>query len=229
MILVNDKKTTSAYQCPWTKKVFDTKASYVEHLRRLRADRLLTIRYSTRDKMFNELINQYSFEKIIEWIETHPEFVFDTMFPNGVPNYPTCNISYEDRNKFWIKITHLRLTYRDKINNTHCCPRDGVTCWDSVESSDGRPRGYPGWTGRIEFYTSHKISKYSIAMARLGIHTSTGGVAVGLVGDNRYRYDVKLFESDWPGLTKLRFLAELKEDRNMLSIDYGRPFISFPV
>jgi hypothetical protein len=183
----------------------------------LREDRIhRAIRTRIQHKIFEELINQSSFEKIIEWIETHPEFFFDRIIHNG-------RVGWRDRrehlrDKFWIKITYLDVSWSETVSNSHSCPRGGVTCWSSHEAKDGRPRGYPGWGGRIEFQLSHDLGFGSDVFRNVGIHTGTGGG----INDNRYGYDVKFFASDWPGLEKNRIFEILKNERPA-SFRYGEP------
>ena len=192
VIPVADAKVVTAFRCPWTDKIFSTKKSYVAHLRVLREDRMhRNIRNRIKQKMFDELTNQDSFDKIIEWIETHPEFFFDRMIHDG-------RVGWRDRrehlrDKFWIKITLLDVFWNDSISNSHSCPRGGVCNWGR---DDSKPAGYPGWGGRIEFQLSHDLGFGSDIFRNIGIHTGSGGGT----SDNRYGYDVKFFASDWPAL-----------------------------
>jgi hypothetical protein len=217
LIPVEDAKITNAFQCPWTKQVYATKNAYVKHLRELREDRIhRAIRARIQHKIFDELINQPSFEKVIEWIETHPEFFFDRMVQNGRAGWRDRREHLRD--KFWIKITYLDVSWSDSVSNSHSCPRGGVTCWSSREAVDGRPRGYPGWGGRIEFQLSHDLGFGSDVFRNVGIHTGTGGGT----SDNRYGYDVKFFASDWPELEKSILFHILKNERPT-SFRYGEP------
>ena len=208
IIPVDDAKVATAFKCPWTNKIFSTKKSYVTHLKVLREDRIhRAIRDRTKNKMFEELINQDSFEKIIQWIETHPEFFFDRIVHNG-------RVGWRDRrehlrDKFWIKMTYLDVSWSETVSNSHSCPRGGVTCWSSHEAKDGRPRGYPSWVGRIVFQLSHDLGFGSDIFRNIGIHTGTGGG----ISENRYGYDVKFFASDWPGLEKSVLFDILKNGR----------------
>ena len=192
VIPVADAKVVTAFRCPWTDKIFSTKKSYVAHLRVLREDRMhRNIRNRIKQKMFDELTNQDSFDKIIEWIETHPEFFFDRMIHDG-------RVGWRDRrehlrDKFWIKITLLDVFWNDSISNSHSCPRGGVCNWGR---DDSKPAGYPGWGGRIEFQLSHDLGFGSDVFRNVGIHTGSGGGT----SDHRYGYDVKFFASDWPAL-----------------------------
>jgi uncharacterized C2H2 Zn-finger protein len=212
IIPVDEAKVATAFKCPWTDKVFGTKPAYIKHLKNVRKNIIHSnIRKKILDNLFNDLINQDSFEKIIEWIENHPEFVFDK-----AADYRK---SPRLRDKFWIKITYLDLQWNTCVSNSHSCPRGGVTCWSSHEAKDGRPRGYPGWQGRIEFQLSGDIGFGSDVMRPLGIHTGTGGG----INENRYGYDVKFFASDWPGLEKLVMLATLKGEWIPNAFRYGEP------
>lgn len=211
IIPVDDAKIATAFKCPWTGEVFGTKKGYVSHLRVLREDRIHTnIRKKIRNKIFEELINQSSFEKIIEWIETHPEFLFDGIIQSGRDRWGDRRGHLRD--KFWIKITYLDVRWADTVSNSHSSPRGGTTNWggrDTLKDGSPAPRGYAGWSGRIEFQLSHDLGFGSDAMQPLGIHTGTGGGTSG----NRYGYDVKFFASDWPGLEKTRLFEIIKNEQ----------------
>lgn len=218
IIPVDNAKVATAFRCPWTDKVFGNKKSYVKHLRELRKDRIhRAIRARIQSKIFDEFINQDSFENLIEWIETHPEFFFDRVIQKGRAGWRDRREHLRD--KFWIKITYLDVHWSDSVSNSHSCPRGGVTCWSSREAEDGRPRGYPGWTGRIEFQLSHGYESGfgSDTFRDTGIHTGTGG---GISG-NRYGYDVKFFASDWPALVTSMAVEQLGGVTGIRSFRHG--------
>lgn len=197
IIAVDSARVVTAFECPWTSKIFSTKKSYADHLKAVRETRIhRAIRARNRHKTFEELISQPSFEKIIEWIESHPGFFFDRAV-----QYRGRNNHQHLREKFGIKITYLNVNWLECVSNSHSCPRSGVTNWGGQERlKDGTsaPRGYAGWNGRIEFQLSHDVGFGSDVFRDVGVHTGTGGGS----GDNRYGYDVKFFASDWPGLEK---------------------------
>jgi len=216
IIPIDDAKLGTAYRCPWTGKVFSAKKSYVSHLKVLRENRMHSaIRARIRQRVFEDLISQGDFNRIIQWVETHPEFFFDRAVGSRLNAKKYIE---EVRDKFWIKITYLDVRWNDSVSNSHNCPRGGVTCWSSREAEDGRPRGYPGWHGKIEFQLSHDLGFGSDVFRGLGIHTGTGGGT----SDNRYGYDVKFFQSDWPGLEKFRMVSMLRDDSSS-EFKYGKP------
>ena len=214
IIPVDDAKVATAFKCPWTGEVFGTKKGYVSHLKVLREDRIhRNIRARIRNKVFEELTNQPSFEKIIEWIETHPEFFFDRMVQNGRTGWRDRREHL--REKFWIKMTYLDVHWAEYVSNSHSCPRGGISNWHRVKN---KPIGYPGWQGRIEFQLSHDLGFGSDIFRDIGIHTGSGGGT----SDNRYGYDVKFFASDWPELEKSVLFDILKNDRPA-SFRHGEP------
>ena len=219
IIPVEGAKIVTAFRCPWTSKIFANKKSYVKHLRELRTDRIhRNIRARIRNKIFEELINQDSFEKVIEWIETHPEIFFDRAIERG-------RVGWSDRRehlreKFWIKITFLDVGWSDSVSNSHSCPRGGVTCWSSQEARDGRPRGYPGWHGRVDWLVewpreldsiylgSDLFSRGTFRSGRQRAHTGSGGGGGGHMNREfntwcqRPGYSFSIFASDWPGMAR---------------------------
>jgi uncharacterized C2H2 Zn-finger protein len=205
IIPVDDAKIATAFRCPWTGEVFGTKKGYVNHLRILREDRIhRQIRDNIRDRIFQELINQPSFEKIVDWIETHPEFLFDGVIQNGRDRWGERREHL--REKFWVKITYLDVRWNDNVSNSHSCPRNGLTNWGREKD---KPTGYPGWEGRIEFQVSHNfVLSTSDMFKQIGVNTGGGGSGDG----TRYGYEVKFFASDWLGLEKKRLFEIIKGD-----------------
>lgn len=216
LVPVKDVKIVNAYQCPWTKRIFGTKASYVNYLVKLRADRTFKrIRNRRQNALFEEFIMQPDLESIVKWIELHPEFFFDRMIAHGRAGWGNRRAKFRD--DFWIKIHSIELTYSHLLSNSHSCPRGGVTCWSSWESKDGRPRGYPGWGGHIKFQLSHDISGSDVFNTRIGINTGTGGGR----GGNIYEYDLKMFADDWPGMKMMRFMNNEKYHNMKYQMQYA--------
>jgi hypothetical protein len=187
IVPVDKAKLSTAYRCPWTEKVYGNKADYVNHLARLREYRkLVRVTENRYNRLRNDLQNQIGFDAINDWLELHPEFLWkmrdrDEAMPNG----------------FNLKISFLKLTWTTHASNSHYSPRDGVTNYDR---SLGKPLGYPGWYGLIEFDASHPNSYVSDIAESVDIYTGTGGSTTG----KNYGYNVTFFESDWPGLEKYR-------------------------
>ncbi len=226
IIPISEAKIATAFQCPWTNKIFTAKKDYVSHLRKLRSDHIhAAIRRSIVDRQHENLRSQQSFEDLIGWIETHPEFFFDNAVGRRGDGRQDRIAAYRD--KFWIRVTYLDIQWSSSISNTHSCPRGGVTNWggrDTWPDGTTKPRGYPGWGGRIEYQLSHDLGFGSDVLRGTGIHTGTGGGT----SDNRQGYDVKFFDTDWPGIAESarnsRVLTVLSEDGGRWDrVKYGTP------
>lgn len=199
LIPVQEAKTVNAYICPWTDKIFRNKKAYLKHLASYRKVWIYPeIRKKQRDKLTNELWSLKTFDDVIDFIETHPELVFT-----------------KDKEKSWFKITYLSLTFGN-VRNSHSCPHNGVQNW--IGSSE-LPTSYPGWHGRIEFQMSPEINYSDFALAPLRIHTGTGGGR----SNNRYGFDVRFFNDDWPGLSESVTMKILADDHSPTSYKKGKP------
>lgn len=219
MIPVSQAKKAKAYQCPWTNELYSTKRSYVNHLKKLREDRMhRRARKIRHQRLGEDLWNQPSFEKIIKWIDLHPEWFLDNTKMNAWKHIKEDN---EIRDVFSIKITYLELIWKDNVSNTHSCPHNGVTNWGGRDKN--APRGYPGWTGKIEYEISHKASGFGTDfMKGSRIHVGTGGSRNGL----NYGYGVNLFADDWPELYKnhkMQVIENILHDTNINhTFKYGK-------
>lgn len=109
------------------------------------------------------------------------------------------------------------------VSNSHYCPIDGVTCWNSQEAKDGRPTGYLGWMGRVWVrYRQEFDSIGSDPFSATLTYTGTGGFG-GYSGPwdavyhhwyNKggrrglpnypepriYSWDYRFFGQDWPDI-----------------------------
>lgn len=195
LIPVEEAKTTKAYRCPFTDTIVVTKKAYVKHLNTLRQDRMWANARKRRYNMrLEDLWSQPDFKSIIDWVEINS----DLFWQNGKKRGWRIDAKRWDnmRDDFCIRITKLELGRSENISNTHYCPHNGVTNWGS---KDDAPRGYPGWQGSIDFKVSHDVpSFFRNVFEGTRIHTGSGGGS----GLGTYSYGVRLFDADWPGITK---------------------------
>lgn len=220
IIPVDEARVSTAFRCPWTKRVFGDKKSYVKHLRSVRQDRIhARIRNNLLFRKKQTLWQQPTFKDIMDWIEMNPEFIFD----NGMRNsFWARDKDKKIRDSFWMKITYLNLDWHPNCSNSHACPRGGVRNWGGRELDENgkpKPTGYPGFTGHIEFQISHDLGFGSDAIAGLGIHTGTGGGTSTRI----YGYGVTFFDADWPGLVQNRTMEILADNNAWKRVRIGAP------
>ncbi len=231
-------------------KLFEDKTKYTAHLRKLarhrNAQRKLMIAKEAKDAAWAEL---YEREQSLEdWMQMviDNQHLFWAEAAEGDP-YDWQNVGKKlGRGKNAgnlpmprvLQITH-RLQWSDSVSNSHSCPVDGVTNWGGREKlKDGSPapRGYPGWTGSIEWLVewpkefdgiylgSDLFSRGTFNSGRQRAHTGTGGGGGGHFNKEfntwcqRPRYSFSIFASDWPGM------ARYYEKRKMWSLIGGREF-----
>lgn len=203
IIPVDEAKIRTAFRCPWTKKVYGNKSDYVKHLAKVRENRMRArIRHERFMTLKQHLHDQQSFKDIIQWLEIHPEFLWQHN-PDKAAKMPE---------NFWFKITFLDVRWHDLASNSHRAPRGGVTNWGK---NLALPLGYPGWVGRIEIQTSHYCN-ISNMLDAVGVRTGSGGAS-----KNVYGYEVTFFEADWIGLEKMRAWMIL-QNRSPIIFTEGR-------
>ena len=134
-----------------------------------------------------------------------------------------------------ITVSLHSVNYRDRVSNSHRCPVGGVTNWGS---HDAKPKGYPGWTGRIEFKFRwiKKAAGYypgSALFSAVNVHTGTGGGGGHRDDpDNKgyiiqsYGYGVEIFAHDHPGLWRYhaRQLEQKRRAEAWQLLGATRPF-----
>lgn len=194
----------TAYKCPFTKKIFETRSGYRRHLLKLRVKKAET---RARRKL----------HRIAAKIRADKLAVIETALRNvrTIPELEQAFIDHfggmMEHNSQGIKGFKMvefdlsSMRYSNSVSNTHACPRNGVTNWGGRK--EGAPRGYKGFSGRIEYTVTEPETfdrpfwDISNTVKRFGVHTGTGGGrGKNADGDNRYYYDVKIFLDDFPGL-----------------------------
>jgi hypothetical protein len=137
-------------------------------------------------------------------VELNPEVIYDSL----------CGLIRDDvrkaalRDQFRVEITLLDVYHANHLSNTHSAPRGHPTNWGR---EPGKPTGYPGWGGRIEFRVlpeSCGISGSDVGRL-LRMNTGTGGG----IRSGYYGYDVQIYEEDFPGLGQQCLMAKLCDER----------------
>lgn len=192
VVPVEDSIIVIGYQCPWTKNIYQTKKSYLNHLKKLRRNIIQkNIRQKIHDKKKKELFDKSSFDDIIDWIHTNPDFLLYNI-KNLVNNYE------EIRDDFIVEITKLELSWNDCVKNTHNCPKGGLINFGQLSHI---PQGYPGWQGKIEFHVFPVINNGFDILRNMRIFPGSGsGRKNENTGNIVYNCDVKMFSDDWPNL-----------------------------
>jgi hypothetical protein len=228
-------------------KLFEDKTKYTAHLRKLarhrNAQRKLTIAEAEKDAVWAELYERE--QSLDDWCQMviDNQHLFWAEAALGDPYDWACVGKKVSRRKDAqvvpaprvLKITHS-LRWDNMVSNSHSCPVGGVQCFSSYEAKDGRPRGYPGWQGQIEWLVawpkefehmylgSDLFSRGTFRSGRQRAHTGTGGGG-GIHLNKEFNtycqrpsYSFNIFAADWPGM------ARYYEKQKMWKMIGGREF-----
>lgn len=219
----------TAYKSDADGKIFEDKSKYTAHLRKLarhrNAQRRLQIAETAKDAAWAELYErEQSLEQWFDMVIANQD-LFWAEAAAGDP-YDWKNVGKKlGRGKNAgnvpmpkvLKITHS-MRWSDSVSNSHSCPHNGVTNWGG--RVEGAPRGYPGWTGRVDWIVewpkefdgiylgSDLFSRGTFCTGRQRAHTGTGGGGGGHFNKEfntwcqspGYSFDI--FAADWPGMAR---------------------------
>lgn len=219
----------TAYKSDTDGKIFEDKAKYTAHLRKLarhrNAQKKLQIAEAAKDAAWAELYERE--QSIDDWMQMviDNQHLFWAEAAAG---------AWHDWSKVGkakrkgvvmpsprlIEFTTFNMRWNDMVSNSHSCPVGGITCWGSYEAKDGRPQGYPGWQGRVDWIVewpkewdgvylgSDLFSNGSFRSGRQRAHTGSGGGG-GLRWSEKHGcyvmshgYSFSIFASDWPGMAR---------------------------
>lgn len=173
-------------KCGFTGDLFESDQQYLAHLIQLRKQYK---KRRERDKITrnwhnwlqNSQAHVLSVKDLEQWLNDHQHeiLVMSQHLKRTRTQTRGIRLGFKFENIQW---SHC-------VSNSHSCPRDGVTNW---HMHSHKPRGYPGWQGRIEITGWEKFDGFvSNLLEIVDIHTGTGGCG---------GYEVRWYASDWPGM-----------------------------
>ena len=172
-------KEITIYQCEICGKESRNKEKIEKHEIECRAAfALAKKRKRELNKHKEKFINSFSFDNLAENINIFLK--------------ETCGDSFEN--------IHFDISYSDRISNTHSAPITGET---NFSCNPDRPRGYPGFSGKITGnYSKNKktLSAYTDSHNKFsipGLHTGSGGG-----GGKSWHYGFIIFLQDFPHIEK---------------------------
>ena len=209
-------------------KIFEDKKKYQNHLRKLarvrRERRRLQVEESLKDRIWNELYErEQSIEQWCDMVIANQDLFWAEAAAGDKHDWSIVGKTYKGVAcpvPRLLEFTEFDLRWNDSVSNSHSCPVGGVTCWSSHEAKDGRPRGYPGWTGRVGWivawpkeWDGHYLggdlfSRGSFNSGRQRAHTGTGGGGGMRYSEKHgcwvmgHAYDFRIYAADWPGLAR---------------------------
>jgi hypothetical protein len=219
----------TAYKCDTTGKLFEDKAKYQKHIRKVaherRVQRKIDAAHKTEMQWWHD--NFYNRVKSLAQLQAAILHHSDVFAARGVKNYYS-GIRDKLKPTPIIKFKEFGVRYSELVSNTHRCPIGGVTNWGGREKD--APRGYPGWHGHFEYTVqsykgqTHSYPGGSDMWECTRIHTGTGGGGSNFeekaLFQQSFGYSVELFASDWPIMAaeyeKAKVMRILVDDRRSI-------------
>ena len=177
-----------AWKCQSSGKLFEVEAEYISHKRKLARAKTAQLKkrrmVQERDQCWIDLqYEEFGITQLAEKLVARQEIYW----PDTKSNLINLKID---------------VTYSKLVSNTHCCPKTGIQNW---HCKNDKPRGYPGWTGRIYWEVNTKdVSDSNRFRNNSYIHTGSGSGGSKPDGTKTYQYSVSIFADDWPGLALYR-------------------------
>lgn len=199
------------YKCRFTGGIFslENKDNYILHLKELRKTMKADRKYKRTKQKFESWLAEEKekithIDMIVPWILENQKKLMNAH--NDVKDSHWGGKFFLNTDEFTSII--LKTSYNYNVSNSHSSPKVGVENW--CNRNKDLPSGYPGFAGSIEGTLKRDLEnsgRYpsSALLKMIGIHTGTGGG-----GNIGWRYDVKLFIADWPGLGKQLVVDRLK-------------------
>lgn len=221
-----------AWKCPHTGALFEEERTYRNHLKQLSRERIAKRKWSKLQDSIIDVVKGAqrvaSAQELVDYIIKHQkEFItfgiFNEFFDRGKLK-EAMEKGYDIQ---FPRIRELRIStsWNDEVSNSHCCPRNGVTNW--CRNKKDKPRGYPGWHGRIAMsyfsdnyhVTIKKPNKKTFAhiegpsVSDMGSSFGSSGSLCGINtgGGTRNECSVSLFQDDFPVMAEAVTFALLKD------------------
>lgn len=198
----------TAYKCDHTGKLFEDKAKYQKHIRKVAAQRRRIKQIEKNIQLEAEWWADNFWNKVrsLEQLQAAILHHRDVFAANGLaecwPRYKRLKATPI------IEFTQFSLRWSDRVSNSHSCPHNGVTNWGGRDKT--APLNYPGWSGRFDYVVQSYKSQEgfypgsSDMWKKSRIHTGTGGG--GGFNQKTFRqsfgFGIELFAADWPAMAE---------------------------
>ena len=190
-------------------KLFEDKAKYKAHLRKLARDRLMAKKIAAMEAEREVFLDQMGQVASIHDLNVFIKDNWKWFWTNGARQESWKYSKKTPEFHEYVDVSLLNMSWSPKVSNSHSCPRAGVENFDTrADYNIGKPTGYPGWIGRINIKVRPPMYKYqkkdymrdgwgSSYFEDTPINTGSGGGGGG--NDFKsYSYDVRLFAADFP-------------------------------
>jgi len=232
----------TVWKCNHTKKLFEHKSKYIQHLKALAVKRRRQQYYNSFINSINDAINGEqecaNAQELCEYVISHSKEYMASCLLNGDGFRIGTEFNKALREGWkieWPVFTGMKIYrshWNNHVSNSHSAPRGKKTNWGIYDKEI--PTGYPGWGGNFRIWHDAdarivihdpkkkkpilvKIPSFSDVSHLSGINTGSGGGRP----DGSY-YDVKLFAEDFPGMQKTMTYILLKDDTKLDEIGEGR-------
>jgi hypothetical protein len=215
----------TAYKCDTTGKLFEDKAKYQKHIRKVACERRNQRKIDAAHKSDLQWWHDNFWNRVKSMAQLQAAILHykDVFAARGVKNYYS-GIRDKLKPTPIIKFKKFQVHYSEHVSNSHHSPHDGIQNFDTrADYNKGKPTGYPGWDGNFEYTVqSYKGQTHSYPGSGemwegTRIHTGSGGGGNGTPEQEKlfqqnFGFDLRLFASDWP------LMAAEYEKANMMKI-----------
>lgn len=203
------------YKCRFTGALFQTKRKFAQHLKKLRKKQRTERELVRAERYFDEFF--FNMRQTVGSVDELMEFIM-------VNWIRFCrNSVIRQRRIYWgergrkvdedlyptLEDIRIQLSYVQKINNTHSCPKNGVINW--LREPD-KPLHYPGWSGQISYRLKYPGKEPDFMGFSSDMFRGTGiDIGSGSGSRDNFTYSLNLFYDDWPQMAKkvtFKFLNE---------------------
>lgn len=185
-------------------KLFEDKAKYIKHLKKLARERITTKKIVKSENLWYDFNTSMGQVSNISELEQFISDNWDQFFINGIKNN-MWRSDYSPTKHELVSVKFWNIGWNEYASNSHRCPRNGVR---NFMREHDKPTSYPGWECRIQFevmteqYT-HRKKQYHrqgygsdyFANSVVSIGGGGGGTSNGV---QKYQYDCVLWADDFP-------------------------------
>jgi hypothetical protein len=215
-----------AYKSDTDGKLFENKAKYIKHLRKLAGVRLQKKHeaklFAMREEFFDKMGQVSSMDELNQFIKDNWKWFWANGARRQSWRYTTTEHEFHE----YVEVKICRIAWIETVRNSHSCPRKGVQNFDTnAEYNKGKPTSYPGWYGSIIIRVRPPKYKYKgVEHLHVGwgsdyfrdtpINTGTGGGGGDKEGFVEYSYDLRLYAADFPVMHENIRKKEYVENEN---------------